>query len=223
MKPTVATFSLFRSILSTAAEAAQRIGNAADAAATTTATVIGKTNSRTRQVTESRLVRTSPAHFYKIICNVSEYSDFLPYCSKSQILRHSSCRTMFDAVLTVGYPPFFTETYVSRVTMKQSSVPWTVQTKSLQSTIINSISSTWKVYPAPLLSNRNDGNNVALPLSTPRQGGEIVQQEQCCYVELLVEMQVSDPLIISVLDQVLVQVASTQVEAFEKRAYSLLE
>jgi hypothetical protein len=26
---------------------------------------------------------------------------------------------MFDAVLTVGYSPFFTETYVSRVTMKQ--------------------------------------------------------------------------------------------------------
>jgi ribosome-associated toxin RatA of RatAB toxin-antitoxin module len=128
---------------------------------------------------------------------------------------------MFDAVLTVGYPPFFTETYVSRVTMKQSTVPWTVQTKSIQSNIISSISSTWKVYPAPPLSSCSDINRVDGPLYVPNHKGEMEHHRNTCYVELTVEMQVSDPFIISVLDQVLVKVATSQVEAFEKRAYSL--
>jgi hypothetical protein len=130
---------------------------------------------------------------------------------------------MFDAVLTVGYPPFFTETYVSRVTMKQSTVPWTVQTKSIQSNIISSISSTWKVYPAPPLSSCSDINRVDDPLYGPNRKEETEQHRNTCYVELSVEMQVSDPFIISVLDQVLVKVATSQVEAFEKRAYSLRE
>jgi ribosome-associated toxin RatA of RatAB toxin-antitoxin module len=212
MKASVARFTFFRSIFETASEAAQRIGG-------TTATAPGKANLITRKVTESRMVRTTPEHFYPIICNVSEYSEFLPYCSKSQILRFSSCQTMFDAVLTVGYPPFFTETYVSRVTMKQSAIPWTVETKSIQSNIISSISSTWKLYPALSSSfNRVDDN-----ISVPSHKGEKEQHLKSCYVELSVEMQVSDPFIISVLDQVLAKVATSQVEAFEKRAYSLME
>jgi coenzyme Q-binding protein COQ10 len=211
---------MFRSILNTAAEAARRIGPV-EAAATTTAAMSDTKTIITRSVTKSRVVRTSAFHFFQVVCNVGEYSEFLPFCTHSQILRYSpySPQTMFDAVLTIGYLPFFTETYVSRVTIQQSELPWTVQTKSIQSTIVHSISSTWKVSPAPILSlSAHHPNAPRLPQSHNEKSKE--DQFQCCNVELHVEMQVTDPFITSVLDQVLEQVASRQVEAFETRAYT---
>lgn len=201
MRATVPSVSIFRSILNTATETVVQKLEAA--------------NATKRSVTKSRLVRASPAHFYEIVCNVNDYSKFLPFCSHSKVLRHSPCRTMFDAVLTIGYPPFFTETYVSRVTMggqSASATPlWTVQTKSLQTNIVQSISSTWKIYP--VLENARRSNE---------DEGRESHPSQHCNVELMVEMQVNDPLIISVLDQVLEKVATQQVEAFEKRANNTL-
>jgi hypothetical protein len=92
-----------------------------------------------------RTIAVPPQVMYQVVANVNDYSQFVPYCTRSHILRHSphyafdlqnekGLAHMFDAVLTVG---LFTnnqakennknadtfkpqETYVSRVTLSHA-------------------------------------------------------------------------------------------------------
>ena len=115
---------------------------------------------------------------------------------------------MMDAVLRVGLPlgssglgTLMEERYVSRVRMtppdsdENGQQYWTVEAKSIQSQLFDSLKSRWRL-------------NLA----------EIEQSTRVsCNVNFDVEIEVSNPLISFTLDKVLKDVARKQVGAFEKR------
>jgi ribosome-associated toxin RatA of RatAB toxin-antitoxin module len=76
---------------------------------------------------------------------------------------------------------------------------WTVEAKSIQSKLFDSLKSRWKL--------------------------SLIEDEGCtgasCNVNFDVEIQVSNPLISFTLDRVLKDVAGKQVDAFEKRCRSI--
>jgi len=117
---------------------------------------------------------------------------------------------MMDAVLRVGLTglmggtnssnSLLEERYVSRVRMipaNDTNPIWTVEAKSIQSNLFDSLKSRWQ------LSLIEDDASSARQFS--------------CNVNFEVEIQVSNPLISFTLDRVLKDVANAQVDAFEKR------
>jgi coenzyme Q-binding protein COQ10 len=143
----------------------------------------------TKRHVERQILKTPPKHLFRIIQDVDRYSEFLPLCTKSQVIRRQG-NNLFDATLTVGMPPMFTENFVSRVTTDPTEL--VVESKSIQSKMFDQLSSRWK-----LKANAKNPNETE--------------------VDFWTEMTVSDPVIVSVLDQVLKEVAGRQVAAFEKR------
>ncbi len=125
---------------------------------------------------------------------------------------------MMDAVLRVGLPglslsassnSLLEERYVSRVRMIPASETtpfWTVEAKSIQSNLFDSLKSRWQLS---LIDHHNANTNV--------NGQQWQQTGPSCNVNFEVEIQLSNPLISFTLDRVLKDVAKAQVEAFEKR------
>jgi ribosome-associated toxin RatA of RatAB toxin-antitoxin module len=96
--------------------------------------------------------------------------------------------------LTVGFPPLFTEKYVSRVRVDPEKL--TVHAKSIESSLFEALDSKWILK-------------------------KVDSQENLCDVYFEVEMSVSNPVIVNALDQVLREVAAKQVAAFEKRCHEI--
>jgi coenzyme Q-binding protein COQ10 len=144
---------------------------------------------------ERRILKTNANHLFRIIQDVDRYKEFLPLCTESRVLRRSDCGAFFDATLTVGLPPLFMESYISRVHVKPERLM--VSTQSIKSNLFESLSSQWKL--------ENISNN----------------DEELTDVDFEVEMTVSDPIIVSIIDRVLQEVAGRQVDAFEKRCQTL--
>jgi coenzyme Q-binding protein COQ10 len=149
----------------------------------------------TKKHVERRIVKTNANHLFRIIQDVDRYKEFLPLCTESKVLRRSDCGAFFDATLTVGLPPLFVESYVSRVQVKPESL--IVSTQSIKSKLFESLSSQWKLEN---ISNYD---------------------EELTNVDFEVEMTVSDPIIVSIIDRVLQEVAGRQVDAFEQRCQKL--
>lgn len=146
----------------------------------------------TKRHTERRIIEVTPRHLFQIIKDVDRYSEFLPLCSHSQVLRRQG--PYFDATLTVGLPPLLTEKFVSRVHFIEGD-ELVVETKSIQSKLFDSLSSRWSLQR--------------------HSGGHSVRDET--KVDFWMEMTVSDPIIVAALDRVLEEVAGRQVAAFEAR------
>jgi len=145
----------------------------------------------TKRHIERKILKTNARHLYDTIQNVDAYSEFLPLCTSSKIFRRAG--NVFDASLTVGLPPLFTEDFVSRVTIDSQDL--VVETKSLKSKLFDKLESRWKLTPTTKCDET--------------------------HVEFWMEMTVSDPVIVATLDMVLEEVAGRQVEAFEKRCQEI--
>eukprot|EP00804_Cyclotella_cryptica_P014343 CCRYP_015528-RA/>CCRYP_015528-RA protein AED:0.23 eAED:0.23 QI:0/-1/0/1/-1/1/1/0/234 len=178
---------------------------------------------------QSILSEIHPQHLYQIINNVDQYQHFLPYCLESKILRVSPCGTMMDAVLRVGLPlgsssalgTVLEERYVSRVRMIPPSCVgensdeqvWIVEAKSIQSNLLDSLKSRWRLSVVPSHQcnafSFGDAGNIEVPEEPPNRAS--------CNVKFDVEIQVSNPIISFTLDKVLKDVARKQVDAFERR------
>jgi ribosome-associated toxin RatA of RatAB toxin-antitoxin module len=171
---------------------------------------------------EKRVLRTSPMHLLNIISDVDSYSQFLPQCTHSQILRRSNCGTMFDATLTVGLPPLLSEEYVSRV--KVDTEAMTVEARSIRSSLFDSLKSRWKLRP--VLASREQQKESrrgvnSLSDATSSCLNSKTEHDEYCDVEFEVEIKASNPLIVGTLDKVLEEVAGKQVAAFEKRCLQI--
>lgn len=151
-------------------------------------------SSVTKRHVERKIVKTAPHHLFRIITDVDRYSEFLPLCTQSKILKKFPNKQQFEASLTVGLPPLFTEEYVSRVTVDPDQL--TVQAKSIESTLFEALDSKWVLE-------------------------EIDSDSNLTNVHFEVEMSVSNPVIVNALDQVLEQVAGKQVAAFEQRCQEI--
>jgi ribosome-associated toxin RatA of RatAB toxin-antitoxin module len=168
----------------------------------------------TKRHVQQNVIATHPLHLFRIIQDVDQYSTFLPLCHYSKIIHRSPDGRTFDGKLRIGQPPLFQEEYISRVTVIPEE--WTIQAKSISSQNFDSLSSQWKLTELPTThafypSSHSERTNETPPLHLSYQ----------CHVDFFVEMTVSDPWIVSILDRILQQVASKQVEAFEKRCQAL--
>eukprot|EP00578_Thalassiosira_sp_NH16_P013898 CAMPEP_0181124742 /NCGR_PEP_ID=MMETSP1071-20121207/26652_1 /TAXON_ID=35127 /ORGANISM="Thalassiosira sp., Strain NH16" /LENGTH=148 /DNA_ID=CAMNT_0023210085 /DNA_START=294 /DNA_END=740 /DNA_ORIENTATION=+ len=140
---------------------------------------------------------------------------------------------MYDAVLRVGLPglsddasSLLEERYVSRVRKKSPAVAnvkdeddiaptWTVEAKSIESQLFDSLKSRWQLtFVENEIERRDAGSSGSRNLSNGCMATEDIAS---CSVNFEVEIQVSNPLISFTLDRVLKDVARKQVEAFEKR------
>jgi ribosome-associated toxin RatA of RatAB toxin-antitoxin module len=135
---------------------------------------------------------------------------------------------MYDAVLRVGLPGLSSsslveERYISRVRMISPSVIedtdgnmplWIVEAKSIQSKLFDSLKSRWQLSLADNRYNTPDRGVMNLEDNTMTHHNAATSS---CNVRFEVEIQVSNPLVSLVLDQVLKDVAKKQVDAFERR------
>jgi len=178
-----------------------------------------------RHTHQATLDRIHPEHLYRIINDVDKYHQFLPYCTESKVLQSSPCGTMYDAVLRVGLPGLSSsslveELYISRVRMTPPSVVedrmplWIVEAKSIQSKLFDSLKSRWQLTLADNHYNLHGRGVANQEINTMTNHNAITSS---CNVQFEVEIQVSNPLISLMLDQVLKDVARKQVDAFERR------
>ena len=168
-------------------------------------------NPVTKRHVQQKVIATHPLHLFRIIQDVDQYSTFLPLCHYSKIIHQSPDGRSFDGKLRIGQPPLFEEEYISRVTVIPEE--WTIHAQSIQSQNFDSLSSQWKLTELPMVSSHQDSIHAGRP------GHEPMSYQ--CHVDFFVEMTVSDPWIVSILDRILQQVASRQVDAFEKRCHAL--
>jgi ribosome-associated toxin RatA of RatAB toxin-antitoxin module len=162
----------------------------------------------TRKIVEQRVLDTHPMHLFRIIQDVDSYSSFLPMCWHSKVLKVYDGGRVFDATLTVGIPlgaafKGLTEQYTSRVLVCPETM--TIESRSTQSKLFDSLKSTWKLQAAQ--------DEACESIAT--------SNFQKCSVEFEVEVTVSDPIVASVLDNVLQDVAVRQIEAFDKRCQEI--
>lgn len=143
----------------------------------------------TKRHIERKVLPTHSLHLFRIIQDVDRYAEFLPLCSYSKVDR--IIRDGFEATLTVGLPPFFTETYRSKVTVIPDEL--IVETVSMNGQYFDRLSSRWKLSPIDSAHHQD------------------------CHVDFSVEITATDPVIVSTLDSVLKRIAGDQVDAFEQR------
>jgi coenzyme Q-binding protein COQ10 len=199
----------------------------------------------TKKHVEHRIIRTHPLHLFHIVQDIDSYHKFLPLCTHSKVLRvlqgvddnrstpfasspqrrpllplkedskisDLPRRTLLEATLTVGIPPMFVETYVSRVSIDRSSL--SVEAVSIQSQLFDSLRSKWSLSGV--------ANNQPVPWSTMLVQHQPLALENVdqCHVSFEVELSVSDPVIVGMLDALLKEVASRQVHAFSERCQDL--
>jgi ribosome-associated toxin RatA of RatAB toxin-antitoxin module len=135
----------------------------------------------------------------------------------------------------VGVPPFLQETYDSAVFIDHQK--YTVETHSIKSQKFDSLKSFWKLSPSSVPTTttptaldhetsmtlgENTNPNLPNNMQPHSQHHPQIPQtstavESTTHVYFMVEMTVSDPLIVTTLDQLLVKVAKQQVEAFAQR------
>jgi len=111
---------------------------------------------------------------------------------------------------------------------------WIVEAKSIKSKLFLGLTSRWRLTDGgrldraleECLKDRNilttDTDTIMSELQRGDVGKSLVQTStQATYVEFEIEMRVQDPIIVAALNQVLGDVAETQVAAFEKRCLEL--
>ncbi|CAH0485437.1 unnamed protein product [Peronospora farinosa] len=92
--------------------------------------------------TETRVVPFSRTQMFDVVADVNRYSEFLPFCVESRVLRRPNDNVM-EAALRVGFN-IFTEAYTSRVLMIR---PDKIATKAIDSPTFKRIESEWIFKP----------------------------------------------------------------------------
>lgn len=184
----------------------------------------------TKRHGESRILKTHPLHLFRIIQDVDKYHEFLPLCHKSRVFPEtirSNGRT-FEAQLQVGKPPLFFETYISRVTVIPEQLRVESESISSEGKLFESLKSSWqlrRVDPSLEKGNKEESGTVVeqnRDFDDHHSGTATATSSNiACHIDFEVEMTVTDPLVIGILDTVLMQVAGRQVEAFDQRCQEL--
>jgi ribosome-associated toxin RatA of RatAB toxin-antitoxin module len=193
--------------------------------ATTTATA---TTTQSHEVRSRHLQGVHPLHLFRIVQDVDRYQEFLPLCSSSRVFRETIADggRSFEAELVVGFGfgSLFQTQYNSTVTVDPRLL--TIETRSGTSVLANnnnsndgsmfdSLTSFWKLRP--IVESDGDGDSTASLASSLKSSSSDIGTRIGTSVDFRVEMTVSDPVVVAVLNQVLYNVAESQVEAFHER------
>ncbi|CAO2819677.1 unnamed protein product [Amaranthus hypochondriacus] len=105
----------------------------------------GEEGSALSKVYEEKLVvGYSPEQLFAVVAAVDLYEDFLPWCQRSEILRHHPDGS-FDAELEIGFK-FFNESYISHVVLDKPNL---VKTTASQSNLFEHLINVWEFRPGP--------------------------------------------------------------------------
>ncbi|KAK5019344.1 hypothetical protein LTR39_000432 [Cryomyces antarcticus] len=201
------------------------------------------TNPFTPSVQSLSATRTLPypaKAIYSIIADVSQYSNFLPYCQDSSITRYSSPdadgkKWPSEAKLVVGWNNI-SETFYSRIycvpgsiveavggatktTLKEEEIAHhesgrntEVEDKTTDESILTHLMTRWTVKPFPY-KPPPPSNNVPSDLPAREQ----------TEVSLAIEFQFANPIYGSMSKAAAPKVAGMMIEAFEQRVKSVLD
>ena len=161
-----------------------------------------------------------PLHLFRIIQDVDKYKDFLPLCTYSNIQKTSISHDgrTFDGKLQVGISPLFVEEYTSRVTVIPETM--TINANSIESKLFDNLRSQWILQEHEEVVTKDTDTTEKESCSSSSSRSSIIDSISC-KVNFQVELTVSDPIIIGVLDQLLEQVGKKQVDAFEQRCHDI--
>ncbi|KMS97492.1 hypothetical protein BVRB_5g126580 [Beta vulgaris subsp. vulgaris] len=105
----------------------------------------GEEGSVLSKVYEEKLViGYSPEQLFAVVAAVDFYEDFLPWCQRSEIVRHHPDGS-FDAELEIGFK-FLVESYVSHVVLDK---PKLVKTTASESKLFEHLINVWEFRPGP--------------------------------------------------------------------------
>ncbi|CEF67197.1 Coenzyme Q-binding protein COQ10, mitochondrial [Strongyloides ratti] len=90
---------------------------------------------------EKRVIGYSSSQMYNVVNNVEKYSEFVPWCKKSEVVKISDNLTICE--LTIGFPPLW-EKYKSRVT---SLPPYVVHSVCADGSLFEVLDTTWRFGP----------------------------------------------------------------------------
>jgi len=177
----------------------------------------------TRRHSERRVLDgISPLHLLQVIVDVDSYKEFLPLCQDSKIHEHTRrkrrlnvnqektylhqdenlrCFETYHADMAIGLNESMTEKYTSKVCVNylEKQIDTESVDGSMKYELFDSIRSRWKLRDVDSKKDYNLASSMAVD------------------VEFDVEIVVSNPLVVGVLDRVLEDVSVKQVRAFEAR------
>ncbi|XP_065155514.1 coenzyme Q-binding protein COQ10 homolog A, mitochondrial [Atheta coriaria] len=97
--------------------------------------------STSKEYQARKLVGFSEAQMYSVVSDVKNYQSFVPFCTKSKILK--KYENNLHATLEIGFPPII-ESYTSHVKLIK---PQFVSAKCRDGTLFNYLETTWKFSP----------------------------------------------------------------------------
>ncbi len=172
------------------------------------------TTTQSHSIQNRFLKNIHPLHLFRIVQDVDRYQEFLPFCGHSEVFPDtiSNGGRSFEADLAVGLGPLLQTRYRSKVTVDPDRlIISTVSGKSSSNgmgassgTMFEALKSRWELF-AVVNEQGNTEDSTGIGTS----------------VDFSVEMTVSDPMVETVLNNVLRQMAETQVQAFEERCLAL--
>ncbi|KAI9742354.1 MAG: hypothetical protein M1818_003887 [Claussenomyces sp. TS43310] len=189
-------------------------------------------------LTETRILPYKSSSLYTLIADVDNYSKFLPYCQASTVTKWSSPdadgkKWPAEADLKVGWGGY-EETFTSRLfclpdqivealggearpTLSKKQVPHhaaALDTPGEANRVFQSLSTRWTVrpfhYKPPPTSGQAQGDKTYHPARDHTE------------VHLTIDFQFSNPIYAALSKAVAPKVAGVMIEAFERRARTLL-
>ena len=102
--------------------------------------------SKHRQVTKRLTLLAPPQQTLSVIADVASYSEFLPFCTSSNILHHKGNKNKFQADLTFEWGTF-KEIIRHEVTVDKDGSPSSVVSVAEESRIAKFVNYTWQFQP----------------------------------------------------------------------------
>ncbi|CAH1154182.1 unnamed protein product [Phaedon cochleariae] len=97
--------------------------------------------SKKKEYLARKLIGFSNDEMYRVVADVKRYKQFLPFCTKSTILKRSP--TELHANLEIGFPPIV-ENYTSTVLLDRPNI---VQAICRDGRLFNYLETTWRFSP----------------------------------------------------------------------------
>ena len=168
-----------------------------------------------QQLRKAEIVPYTREQFFRVVADVSRYSEFLPFCSVSRIERWHSSES-FDATLGLGYLGL-KEEYTSRVTLVH---PHSIVAESKDTHLFSLLKSSWHF--------RDVGSEVGSEVSGVQgvargtSGGAPPRAtDPRCRLKFSLDVQVQSHVYDGALRKLMETIAERQIDAFKLRCEAL--
>jgi coenzyme Q-binding protein COQ10 len=171
---------------------------------------------------ERRILPYNSASLYTLISDIDSYSTFLPYCQDSKVTKWSAADDNgkiwpAEADLKVGWGGI-QETFTSRVFCVPGSI-----VEALGGNAVSKLPKSDIKHHAPTFNTPGTAGNIFTSMSTRWTVRPSESTEDRTEVRLTIDFQFANPIYGALSSAVAPKLASTMIEAFERRAKLLLD